>query len=157
MFVADGGTADDSNARIVKFTKDGKFIKAWGTKGKGPGQLSEPHSLALDSRGRLFVGDRRNNYRIQIFDQDGAFLDEWKQFGWPSEIFIDRGDAMYVTDSLSNDKLKRGIYIGSAKDGRVTAFIPEANQAQELTVADREGNVWSGFTATRIVRKYVKK
>ena len=58
------------NNRIVKFTKDGKYIKEWGRKGAGRGELSEPHTIAMDSRGRLFVGDRENN-RIQIFDQEG--------------------------------------------------------------------------------------
>jgi hypothetical protein len=62
-----------------------------------------PHCLALDSRGTLFVGDRGNN-RVQIFDQDGKFLDQWKQFGRPSGIFIDRNDVIYVTDSESTDR-----------------------------------------------------
>src|SRR5262245_22604333 len=82
IFVADGH-GGESNARIVKFSRDGKFIKAWGRKGTGPGEFDTPHAIALDSRGRLFVGDRSNN-RIQIFDQDGKFLEEWKQFGRPS-------------------------------------------------------------------------
>ena len=85
-------TAANSNARIVKFSKDGKFIKAWGKKGTGPGEFETPHALAMDSRGRLFVGDRGNN-RIQIFDQDGQFLEEWKQFGRPSGVFIDQNDT----------------------------------------------------------------
>jgi streptogramin lyase len=163
IFVADGH-ADKSNARIVKFTKDGKFIKAWGTSGAGPGQFSETHSLAMDSRGRLFVGDRRNNHRIQIFDQDGKFLEEWKQFGSPAEIYIDRHDVMYVADALSglggmNPGKKPGIYIGSAKDGHVTTFIPdiEPNRMQELVVADTAGNIWTGCTVGREVRKWVKK
>src|SRR5262249_48665430 len=77
IFVSDGH-GGDSNARIVKFTKDGKFIKAWGKKGSGPGEFTLPHSLAFDSKGRLFVADRENS-RIQIFDQDGKFITEWKQ------------------------------------------------------------------------------
>jgi streptogramin lyase len=81
IFVADGH-GGDSNARIVKFSKDGKFIKAWGKKGTANGEFAELHAIALDSKGRLFVGDRGNS-RIQIFDQDGNFLEEWKQFGRP--------------------------------------------------------------------------
>ena len=80
----------------------------------------------MDSRGRLFVGDRGNN-RIQIFDQDGKFLEEWKQFGRPSGVFIDKNDMLYAADTQSDEKtnpgFKRGIRIGSAKDGKVTAFI----------------------------------
>jgi streptogramin lyase len=73
IFVADGH-GGDSNPRIVKFSKDGKFIKAWGKKGSAPGEFDSPHTIAMDSKGRLFVGDRNNN-RIQIFDQDGKFLE----------------------------------------------------------------------------------
>jgi sugar lactone lactonase YvrE len=71
-----------------------------GEEGSGPGEISEPHTIAMDSRGRLFVGDRENN-RIQIFDQDGTFIDQWRQFGRPSGIYITRDDTMYVADSES--------------------------------------------------------
>ena len=129
IFVADGH-GGNSNARIVKFSKDGKFIKAWGKKGTAPGEFEAPHALAMDSRGRLFVGDRGNS-RIQIFDQDGKFLEEWKQFGRPSGLLIDKNDMIYVADSQSDEKtnpgFKRGIRIGSAKDGKVTAFIVETD------------------------------
>ena len=83
IFVADGH-GRDSNARIVKFSKDGKFIKAWGRKGSAPGEFDTPHAITIDSQGRIFVGDRSNN-RVQIFDQDGNFLAEWKQFGRRAE------------------------------------------------------------------------
>src|ERR1700682_3809360 len=82
IFVSDGHVAN-SNGRVVKFAKDGKFIKAWGKRGSGPGEFDTPHSIAMDSRGRLFVADRGNS-RIQIFDQEGRFLDQWKRFGRPS-------------------------------------------------------------------------
>ncbi|MBO0754027.1 MAG: 6-bladed beta-propeller, partial [Bradyrhizobiaceae bacterium] len=121
IFVADGH-GEKTNARIVKFSANGTFIKAWGKQGKGPGEFDTPHGLALDSAGRLFVADRGNN-RIQIFDQDGKFLAEWKQFGRPSGVWIDRNDVIYVADSQSNDKVnpgfKQGIRIGDAKDGKV--------------------------------------
>ncbi len=96
IFVADGH-GRDTNARIVKFSKDGKFIKTWGKKGSGPGDLDIPHTIAIDLQGRLFVGDRQNN-RIQIFDQDGKFIDQWRQFSRPSGIFIDKNDVIYVAD-----------------------------------------------------------
>ena len=100
IFVGDGH-GGESNARIVKFSRDGTFIKTWGAAGTGPGEFETPHALAMDASGRLFVGDRGNS-RIQIFDQDGTFLDEWRQFGRPSGIFIDRNDILYVTDSSSD-------------------------------------------------------
>ena len=166
VFVADGH-GGDSNARIVKFTADGKFIKAWGRKGSAPGEFDTPHGLAFDSRGRLFVADRNNN-RIQIFDQEGKFLDEWRQFSRPSGIYIDRNDVLYVTDSESNAKQnpgwKRGIRIGSARDGKVTAFIPDPEpkpdevwtSGAEGVAADAAGNVYGAEVGPRMVKKYVK-
>jgi hypothetical protein len=81
----------------------------------------------MDSRGRLFVADRPNS-RIEIFDQDGKFLMEWKQFGRPSGLAIDKNDMLYVTDTqTTKDRpvFENGIYIGSAKDGKVVGFIPK--------------------------------
>jgi sugar lactone lactonase YvrE len=161
IFVADGH-GGDSNARIVKFSKGGKFIKTWGRKGSAPGEFDTPHNLAFDSQGRLFVADRGNS-RIQIFDQDGKFLHEWKQFGRPSGIYIDRNDTLYAADSESDEKRnpgwKRGIRIGSARDGSVTAFIldPDPNGSQEGVVADTKGNVYGSLTGGMALKKYTKK
>ena len=161
IFVADGH-GGDMNDRIVKFSPDGTFLMDWGTKGDGPGQFENTHSLAMGSQGRLFVGDRGNN-RIQIFDQDGTFLDEWRQFGSPSEIFIDTNDVIYVADSTSSEEsnpgFERGIYIGNAADGTVTVFIPDAEPdlAQELVVVDPDGTIYTGYTVGRAVKKYVKE
>jgi sugar lactone lactonase YvrE len=149
------------NARITKFSKDGKFIKEFGKHGTGPCEFEVPHALAMDSRGRLFVGDRANN-RIQILDQEGNFLAEWKQFGRPSGIYIDKIDIMYVADSESmesddyknNPGWKRGIRIGSVKDGTVTAFIPgEA----EGVAADAKGNIYGAEVSSKSLKKYVKE
>jgi sugar lactone lactonase YvrE len=175
IFVSDGHTPNKDNARIVKFTKDGKFIKQWGGHGSGPGQFEVPHALAFDSQGRLFVGDRANN-RIQIFDQDGNFIAQWKQFGRPSGIFIDKNDVLYVTDSESTDRdgyghnpgYKRGIRVGSAKDGTVTAFIPDplapdatgklpATSISEGVAADAMGNIYGAEVGPKALKKYVKK
>ncbi|HKA40431.1 MAG TPA: peptidyl-alpha-hydroxyglycine alpha-amidating lyase family protein, partial [Burkholderiales bacterium] len=166
IFVADGH-GGDTNARIVKFSKDGKFIKTWGRKGTGPGEFDTPHGLAMDSQGRLFVGDRSNN-RVQIFDQDGKFLEDWKQFGRPSGIYIDRNDVLYVADHASTPKnnpgFKRGVRIGSAKDGLVKSFIPGLGAdpdgliVGEGVVADAQGNVYWAETANGMtVRKFVRK
>jgi len=148
----------------VKFSKDGKFIKTWGKKGSAPGDFDAqgPHALAMDSRGRLFVGDRGNN-RIQIFDQDGKFLEEWRQFGRPSGLFIDRNDTLYVADHQSdpqnNPGFMPGIRIGSIKDGKVTTFIPEtaAMPSQENVAADAAGNVYGSLTGGMALRKYARK
>lgn len=166
IFVADGHGPDGNN-RIVKFTKGGKFLKSWGKTGHGPGELSDPHALAMDSRGRLFVGDRYNN-RIQIFDTEGKLLDAWKQFGRPSGIYIAADDTIYVADSESNQSRnpgwKRGIRVGSARDGKVTFFVPDPEpdpdnsltSAAEGVAADAAGNVYGAEVDKQRIRKYIR-
>src|SRR5215471_1372551 len=160
IFVADGH-GGDTNARIVKFNKDGKFLKEWGKKGKGPGEFDVPHNLAMDSAGRLFVADRANN-RVQVFDQEGNYLLEWKQFGRPSGLFIDKNDILYVADNSPdeiNPPYRSGIRIGSVKDGKVTAFILESVEVNglEAVAADDAGNVYGGYTNTLNFRRWAKK
>jgi sugar lactone lactonase YvrE len=166
IFVA-GGHGGDTNARIVKFSKDGKFIKAWGHQGAGASEFNVPHRLAIDSAGRLFVADRANS-RIQIFDQEGGLLTEWRQFGRPSGIFIDRNDIIYVADSESesvsknHDGWKRGIRVGRVSDGAVTAFIPDpvekatGTSAAEGVAADPAGNIYGAEVGPKRLMKYVK-
>jgi sugar lactone lactonase YvrE len=167
IFVADGHR-ETGNSRIVKFSKTGTFIKTWGKRGTGPGEFHEPHTIALDSRGRLFVGDRVNN-RIEIFDQDGRFLDEWKQFGRPSGIFITKNDTIYVADSESGTSapnsatgMKKGIRIGSAKDGRVTGFIEDLESdttepsGAEGVGVDASGNVYGAVVRRHMLEQHTK-
>lgn len=172
IFASDGHEANYGNARILKFSKDGKFIKDFGGKGSGPGALRATHGLAMDSAGRLFVADRGNG-RIAIFDQDGKFLTEWKQFGRPSGIFIDRNNMIYVSDTQSSDNpkagtppgysynpgCKQGIRVGSAKDGKVIALIPPPDPKRrppEGVAADSQGNIYAATTTQDTVIKYVK-
>ena len=163
VFVADGH-GGKSNARIVKFSKDGRFIKTWGKKGTGRGEFDELHAIAIDSKGRVFVGDRGNS-RVKIFDQDGNLLDEWAQFGRPSGIFIDKNDNMYVTDTQSDAKRnpggKRGIRVGSARDGSVRYLIPpesDKENAPEGVAADAAGSVFGAVTSgSDGLIKYVRK
>ena len=144
IFVADG----HGNNRVVKFSKDGTFLKAWGRSGTGPGEFNEPHCLAFDSQGRLFVGDRVNE-RIQIFDQDGQYLDEWPGI-MASGIYITEDDTVYVADY----QLRKGIVIAKTNDFNSRGFIPEA-QAEGVTV-DAEGNVYAGEVLPRNLKKFVK-
>jgi streptogramin lyase len=164
IFVADGHGAD-TNGRIMKFSRDGKFIKSWGQKGTGRGEFGGMHAIAMDSKGRLFVGDRGNS-RIQIFDQDGKFLEEWKQFGRPSGTFIDANDTLYVADSQSDAKVnpgfQKGIRIGSARDGIVKMLIPVPGPQEKPTTttegvaADARGNVYGAEANSNNLRKYTR-
>lgn len=168
IFVAEGHSGQQPNAkpdtvaRISKFTKDGRFIKSFGRLGAGPVEFRTPHDLAMDAQGRLFVADR-GNMRLQILDQDGRFIAEWKQFGRPSGVYI-RGDTIYVADSESNGVAphpgwKRGIRIGSVTDGTVRYRIPDplelkGTSAAEGVAADAGGNVYGGEVGPRQLVKH---
>ena len=152
IFVADGHW----NNRIVKFSKEGRYLMEWGSKGTGPGELNMPHTIVIDRRGRVLVGDR-SNHRIQIFDQEGTYIDQWDQFGWPSGMFIDQNDILYVADYQS----KRGVTYGSAEDGTVMGFIEGSEP--EGVVVDADGNVYTGEVTGgeggegSIMRKFIKQ
>ncbi|HEY2835485.1 MAG TPA: peptidyl-alpha-hydroxyglycine alpha-amidating lyase family protein [Rhizomicrobium sp.] len=173
IFVADGHEPGPGhNARVVKLDPNGKFIMQWGSHGTGPGQFEMPHSLAMDSQGRLFVADRGNN-RVQIFDQNGKFIATWSQFSRPSGVYVDVNDVLYVTDSESIDKkgygynpaFQRGMRVGSAKTGEVTAFIPDPDyphgnpdtSAGEGVWADANGVIYGAEVGPKAVIRYVKK
>jgi len=103
IFVSDG----DNNSRVVHFSKDGKFIKIiGGTKGSQPGQFDHPHALAIDSKGRLLVLDQQmeaHNARVQVLDQNGTFLEQWKLGGrQPTGIAIAADDTVYIADTDAN-------------------------------------------------------
>ena len=166
IYVAEGHGGD--NARIVVFDKTGKYLREFGKKGTGPGEFDQPHALAFDSKERLFVGDRSNN-RIQILDKNGKMLEEWPQFSRPSGIYIDRNDMIYVADSESGSvgngrerTEKRGIRVGSIKDGKVTVLIPDPNEkatntsAAEGVAVDAAGNIYGAEVGPRALKKYVK-
>jgi sugar lactone lactonase YvrE len=168
IFVADGHGAGGNN-RIVKFNSKGKFLKTWGKTGAESGEFRDPHALAMDSQGRLFVGDRGNS-RTQLFDQEGNYIATWTQFGRPSGLFIDANDILYSADSESNATWgnnpgwKRGIRIGNAVDGWVTALIPDpepdpdnaSTTGAEGVAADSQGNIYGAEVGPRMLRKYIK-
>ncbi len=157
VFVGDGHNhGHGGNNRIVEFSPDGEFVRAWGRAGSGPGEFRGIHALAIDSRGRLFVGDRANQ-RIQIFDRQGGYLATWRQFGSPSGIYIDAKDKVYVADSDSgfdpegagnprNPGFQRGIYVGDARTGVVEAFIPDPRPDASKVTSGAEGVATIGNT-----------
>ena len=152
FFVADGHW----NNRIVKFDKDGRYLMEWGKRGTGPGEFNLPHTMVIDRRGRLLVGDR-GNARIQIFTQEGEYITEWEQFGMASGMFIDQNDILYVADYQQ----LQGVTYGSAEDGTVMGFIQGSEP--EGVVVDAAGNVYTGEVTGgeggpgSIVRKFIKQ
>jgi sugar lactone lactonase YvrE len=174
ILVAEGHSdAPTAGARLIRFDRTGKFLREYGKKGSAlEGEFAQPHGLAFDSKGRLFVADRSNN-RIQILDPETyKTLDTWYQFSRLSGIFIDRNDMLYGADSESgsvNPPHKawlRGIRIGSARDGKVLYFIPDpsnSNPAAKGTLAaegvavDRDGIIYGAEVGPRKLQRYVKK
>jgi len=97
FYVADGY----GNSRVVKFSKDGKYLKEWGTKGKGEGEFNLPHAVCVDDKGQVYVGDRENN-RVQLFDADGKFLSQWKDSGAPYGLYLTDQGQLLVADGRAS-------------------------------------------------------
>jgi hypothetical protein len=190
-----GSQAGTSPARVLRFDKTGKLLGSWGTyydpaKIDEPYAFNQPHAIAFDSRGRLFIADRGYD-RIKIFDTNGMkLLDTWYQFSRISGLWIDANDTIYAADSESGSvnpphwAWKRGIRIGSARDGKVVAFIPDpdptcysrieaagapasagsatqpcANNtwAAEGIAVDKNGVIYGAEVGPKALKRYVKK
>jgi sugar lactone lactonase YvrE len=155
----------DTVARVSKWDRTGKFIRAWGKLGSAPGEFRTPHALVFDAKGRLFVADR-GNHRIQIFDQDGKYLSEFTEFSRVSGMFI-RDGMMYAIDSESNSNnhkgWRKGARIGSVNDGKVQFFIPghvtdspDGAAGEGIAVA-ATGEIYAAENTVRGLTKYVKR
>ena len=168
IVIADGHWPRPSDAqqdgdRLVVVTPEGEFIRSVGKLGAGPGEFMGPHALAFDAQNRLFVADRSNN-RIQIFDEELNFLDDWRHFGRPSGITILRDGTLVVADSESgatipgpgvappqggpngnarNPGFQVGIRIGRI-NGSMQYFVPGTRP--EGMAADNLGNIFAGLT-----------
>ena len=147
VFIADG---ESGNHRIVKYSKTGQFVLWWGGRGAAPGQFNEPHSIAIDGAGLLYVGDR-NNKRIQVFDQTGKFIRQWTQFGTPWGVFA-QGDRLYVVDGTEANCL----YVANLKDGTIIDKVEGLKNATAVTV-DAKGAIYIGEVNGANVRKLVRK
>jgi DNA-binding beta-propeller fold protein YncE len=157
IFVVQGHTpeGDGGDPRVLKFDKNGKFIKTWGGRGAEPGQFTEAHGIAVDAQGQLWVTDRENQ-RIQIFDQDGTFIREHKYGGLPSSLII--GDRyIWVANGFAGQLLQLDL------NGRVLAAIGklgkgvgEFTEAHSVTVSPA-GEIWVGDSVGNAVQKFVKK
>jgi hypothetical protein len=176
IFVSDGhGGNASNNGRVMKFSKDGRFIKTWGHKGSAPGDFDDPHDMFVGgSLGRIYVADRLNS-RIQVFDQDGNFIVAWQQFGQPSSVFVGPDDKLYVGAAFRDEATRRnatsrvqpgevrGIMVGNAIDGSLLAFIPDPSDLSTVgagtsasgIAADAMGNVYAADVGAHRVRKYL--
>lgn len=93
LYITDGY----GNARVHKFSADGRLLFSWGEPGTGPGQFNLPHGIALDGKGSVYVADRENS-RIQVFTSEGEFITQWTDVARPMQIVIDKHDTAFVMD-----------------------------------------------------------
>jgi DNA-binding beta-propeller fold protein YncE len=121
IYVSDGY----GNARIHKFTPDGRLVFSWGQPGSGPGEFHVPHGIAVDRQGTVYVADRENS-RIQLFTPDGGYLTEWTDVARPCQVFIDGGGNIYVAELGFHAGMWPGTTAPSADapGGRVSIFGP---------------------------------
>jgi len=146
------GRASGQTGRILKYTADGTLIKEWGQIGTLHGEFRTPHALEFDSQGRLWVADR-GNHRLEIFDQDGNYLDSRYQYGRISGIFITDDDMVYAIDSesspTSHPNWVNGVRIGHLDQDWIIGWIPPHDAdtrpyqgaAGEGVAVDADGNV----------------
>jgi DNA-binding beta-propeller fold protein YncE len=152
VYVADGY----GNSRVVKFSKDGKYLLEWGKKGKKPGEFNLVHAVFLDGKGRVYVGDRENN-RIQVFDPEGKFLAEWKDSGAPYGLFLEKNQRMLVADGRGNRVNLLDL------DGKVLGrwgmkgMAPGAFQMPHGICADATGAIYVAEGDGKRVQKFVKQ
>ena len=158
IYVADGHDSLPANNLIVKFDKTGKFIKSWSSCQPWQArQIDCGHSIVIDTDGRLIVANRANDV-LDVFDTDGKLLAEWGNWGKSSGLYVDKNDILYSSDSQSGasngNAFVKGVHIGSAKTGEVTAFIPDplgnatawspgGTLSPEGVTADKDGRIYT--------------
>jgi len=173
VFVSDGY----GNSRVVHFDKNGKFVKAWGELGSNPGQFSIPHAIALDSKGRLYVADR-NNARIQVFNQDGKFLSEWRDIVVPWGFCMTKDDELWVCgsspmpwrpeDGALGCPPKDQVFMKFNTDGKLIQLwtVPKGEDGKEqpgdlnwvhALALDSQGNIYAGDIIGKRAQKFVKQ
>ncbi|HEY1757133.1 MAG TPA: peptidyl-alpha-hydroxyglycine alpha-amidating lyase family protein [Bryobacteraceae bacterium] len=157
IFITQGHSpgAGKGDPRVLKFDKDGKFIKSWGGKGTEPGKFDVAHGLAIDAKGLLWVTDRENQ-RIQIFDQDGKYIREIKYAGLPCALDIGK-QYIYMVNGFTGQLLRLDL------DGKVLAAVGkpgngvgEFGEAHFVAVSPK-GDIYVADSVNRAVQKFVKK
>ena len=131
IYVTDGYR----NARVHRFTADGKLVTSWGEPGKGPGQFHLPHSIAIDPEGTLYVADRANK-RIQIFTPEGGFLGQWTGMGGPNDITRAHDGTFYLAEQEDEGKSAQiCVSVGCRRERSSRAWIAGMCMASALTCA----------------------
>jgi sugar lactone lactonase YvrE len=152
IYISDGYV----NSRVVKFSKDGRYITAWGKKGSGPGEFNLPHSVAVDKQGRVYVGDRENR-RLQVFDGNGKFLEEWKHVGSPWGLDLQPDQTMFIADGYNDRVLKvdlTGKVLGAfGGNGRMPG---EMSFVHHLEV-DSAGNIYVGEIKNQRIQRFTPR
>ena len=153
FLVADGY----GNSRVVHFTHDGEYVGQWGTKGAGDGEFDLVHDVAIDVRGRVYVADRRNQ-RVQVFDQQGRFLDKWTDLGVIQGLYyVEREDVLYMTDGPNSRIIRVNM------DGQVTGVLGEFGKTPgkldipHFVAVDSDGAIYSADFRNWRIDKFVKE
>jgi sugar lactone lactonase YvrE len=156
VFVAQGHTPGaEGDARVLKFDKNGKFIKSWGGKGSGPGQFQVAHGIAIDAKGLVWVADRENQ-RIQLFDQDGRFVREIKYKGLPCSLDIGR-QYMYMVNGFAGQVLRLDlngkVLAAMGKPGKGPGEFGEAH----MIAVSQKGEIYVADSVNAALVKFVRK
>lgn len=138
VYVSDGY----GNARVVKYSADGRYLLQWGKRGTGPGEFGLPHNLVVDALGRVYVTDR-DNQRIQVFDSNGKFLTQWEKTGGISTLFMTKDQHIWAGGVLRNLK------------GEILGQLPGGGGGHGTTVT-ASGDVYIAQLSGR-VQKFVKR
>ncbi len=148
IYVTDGYR----NARVHRFTRDGKLVKSWGAPGHGPGQFHLPHSIAFDPDGKLYVADRANK-RIQIFSPDGDFLGQWTGMGGPNDITRGKDGNYYIAEQELDGKPAQVC----VRDATGNVLVRFDSRHDHGVGVDSRGDIYAGLTTERSVDKFVRK
>jgi hypothetical protein len=152
FFVSDGYI----NTRVVKFDRNGRFLMAWGTKGKGPGEFDLPHSIDVDRNRRVYVADRSNR-RIQVFDENGTYLDQWPNVRMPFHIMISADQHLWVVDGATNKFLKYDLNGKLLYSWGTYGIFPGAVWGVHQFSVDSAGNLYAAETYGGRTQKFRPK
>jgi sugar lactone lactonase YvrE len=156
IFVLEGHGKGES--RVVKFDRDGNFIKTWGGKGAGAGEFDLPHSLVFDAQGLLYIADR-NNARIQVFDADGAYIRESSHPGTPCGLFMGADRHIWLAHGHTGQIMKLdldGKVIGMMAGAGPGKALGKYGEAHTIAVSPRD-EIFVADTLNWRVQKYVRK